>query len=147
MSEEIDLNLVLGRVNAIDSDVREIRSEMQATVSSVNSLRGAVDGMTSKLETLISATGSIQGQRGMVPVSSIHWALGAVGTAIGLMLTVASIIAAMIMFHVNIGDDMVRKDLELLESRMNEAAAVRDSEKLRFRMSSHRGASDYESFE
>lgn len=156
---ELDLSLVLGRVNAIDSDVREIRQEMQQTVMSVNGLRGAVDGMTDKLETLISATSSIEGQRGMVPVTSIRWVVGTGVAITGLMLTVATIISAMILHQVDSRDEMVRRDvkieiqgelladhksdLELARSKLaaREAEIASKESELRFRMSANREAS------
>lgn len=144
MADDLDFNLVLGRVNAIDADVREIRSEMQQTVASVNSLRGAVDGMTGKLEQLISATGSIEGQKGMVPVSSIRWVIGTGVTVLGLMLTVSVIITSMILYQVDSRDAMVRKDIELMMA--TEKLAAKETQ-MRFRMSSHREASEYGSFE
>lgn len=144
MTSDLDFNLVLGRVNAIDADVREIRTEMQQTVSSVNSLRSAVDGMVGKLEQLISATGSIEGQKGMVPIGSIRWVVGTGVTVMGLMLTISVIVTSMILYQVDSRDAMVRKDVEIMIK--DEKLACKETE-LRFRMSSRREATEYGGFE
>ena len=105
------------RVSKIEEDITDLRTQGAQHTSLLEGVRSDTSLLFGKLDQLLSRPDATA-TRGMIPVSYVTWGIGALLTIVGLFFTASVMVAGVILFAVNSGDEATRQLVDHARERV-----------------------------
>lgn len=108
------------RMDRVEEDVGLLKTEVAKTTASVEGMRGDMSVLFSKLDQVITGTSGMAAAKGMIPWSTVAWAIGLLVSLAGLGVTVTGVAAAVVLWAMDSGD-------QKLEDKIDSVVQLEDS--------------------
>lgn len=115
------------RMDRVEVDVSELKTEVAKTTSSVDGMRGDMTVLFTKMDQVISGTSHLAAMEGHIPTKYVTWGIGLVVSSLFAFFSLGGMILALasgvVLFAMNSGDEKLKNNLDnvvLMEDRRHE---------------------------